>query len=101
MTGLLASFSSSAFLLLPSLASIRSNQSQSIFLLITLPVISLLIILLPARFVAGMIDSMNAEIALGTITNANEAVQWMGYTYLFSLSLFLLFSPRLDLDLVS
>jgi hypothetical protein len=48
-----------------------------------------------------MIDSMNAEIALGTITNANEAVQWMGYTYLFSLSLFLLFSPRLDLDLVS
>lgn len=34
-----------------------------------------------------MIDSMNAEIALGTITNANEAVQWMGYTYLFSQSI--------------
>jgi antiviral helicase SLH1 len=36
-----------------------------------------------SKFVAGMIDSMNAEIALGTITNVNEAVQWMGYTYLF------------------
>lgn len=33
-----------------------------------------------------MIDSMNAEIALGTITNVNEAVQWMGYTYLFGAS---------------
>jgi antiviral helicase SLH1 len=36
-----------------------------------------------SQFVAGMIDSMNAEIALGTITNVSEAVQWMGYTYLF------------------
>lgn len=30
-----------------------------------------------------MIDSMNAEIALGTIATVSEAVQWMGYTYLF------------------
>lgn len=30
-----------------------------------------------------MIDSMNAEIALGTISNVSEAVQWIGYTYLF------------------
>ncbi|CDZ98858.1 sec63-domain-containing protein [Phaffia rhodozyma] len=36
-----------------------------------------------SQFVAGMIDSMNAEIALGTITDVGEAVQWMGYTYLF------------------
>jgi antiviral helicase SLH1 len=36
-----------------------------------------------SQFVGGMIDSMNAEIALGTIATVSEAVQWMGYTYLF------------------
>ena len=30
-----------------------------------------------------MIDSLNAEIALGTVANVNDAVQWLGYTYLF------------------
>lgn len=30
-----------------------------------------------------MIDSLNAEIALGTVTNVSEGVQWIGYTYLF------------------
>lgn len=30
-----------------------------------------------------MIDSLNAEIALGTVANVNEGVQWIGYTYLF------------------
>ena len=30
-----------------------------------------------------MIDSLNAEIALGTIANVQEAIQWLGYTYLF------------------
>ncbi|KAH9850708.1 Sec63-domain-containing protein [Lenzites betulinus] len=37
----------------------------------------------PRRFVAGMIDSLNAEIALGTVANVHDAVQWLGYTYLF------------------
>lgn len=35
------------------------------------------------RFIPGMVDSLNAEIALGTITNVPEAIQWLGYTYLF------------------
>ena len=30
-----------------------------------------------------MIDSLNAEIALGTVANINDAVQWLGFTYLF------------------
>lgn len=30
-----------------------------------------------------MIDSLNAEISLGTVANVNEGVQWIGYTYLF------------------
>ncbi|KAH8118593.1 Sec63-domain-containing protein [Phellopilus nigrolimitatus] len=36
-----------------------------------------------SKFVEGMSDSLNAEIALGTVTNVAEAVQWIGYTYLF------------------
>jgi replicative superfamily II helicase len=28
-------------------------------------------------------DSLNAEIALGTVANTRDAVQWLGYTYLF------------------
>ena len=35
------------------------------------------------RFTTGIIDALNAEIALGTVANVNDAVQWMGYTYLF------------------
>ena len=30
-----------------------------------------------------MIDSLNAEVSLGTIANVEEAIQWIGYTYLF------------------
>ena len=30
-----------------------------------------------------MIDSLNAEIALGTVANVDDAVKWLGYTYLF------------------
>ena len=30
-----------------------------------------------------MIDALNAEISLGTVSNVNDAVQWLGYTYLF------------------
>ena len=36
-----------------------------------------------SRFVKGMTDSMNAEIALGTVTTVQDAVRWLGYTYLF------------------
>ncbi|EJD01188.1 Sec63-domain-containing protein [Fomitiporia mediterranea MF3/22] len=36
-----------------------------------------------SKFVEGMSDSLNAEIALGTVSNVAEAVQWIGYTYLF------------------
>ena len=28
-------------------------------------------------------DSLNAEIVLGTVQNAHEAVNWLGYTYLY------------------
>ncbi|KAF8265108.1 Sec63-domain-containing protein [Lactarius quietus] len=31
----------------------------------------------------GMVDAMNAEIALGTVATVRDAVQWLGYTYLF------------------
>ena len=30
-----------------------------------------------------MIDALNAEIALGTVANVHDAVQWVGYTYLY------------------
>ncbi|OCF34223.1 RNA helicase [Kwoniella heveanensis BCC8398] len=36
-----------------------------------------------SKFIPGMVDSLNAEIALGTIANVSEAIQWLGYTYLF------------------
>ena len=36
-----------------------------------------------SRFVKGMIDAMNAEIALGTVATIHDAVRWLGYTYLF------------------
>jgi replicative superfamily II helicase len=35
------------------------------------------------RFIAGMVDSLNAEVSLGTVANIKEAIQWIGYTYLF------------------
>lgn len=30
-----------------------------------------------------MVDSLNAEISLGTVSNVRDAIQWLGYTYLF------------------
>ncbi|VDB97030.1 unnamed protein product [Peniophora sp. CBMAI 1063] len=36
-----------------------------------------------SQFTKGMIDAMNAEIALGTVSNVDEGVRWLGYTYLF------------------
>lgn len=36
-----------------------------------------------SQFVTQMADQLNAEIVLGTVTNLKEAVEWLGYTYLF------------------
>ncbi|KAG6911722.1 hypothetical protein DXG01_007972 [Tephrocybe rancida] len=36
-----------------------------------------------SQFQGGLIDSLNAEIALGTVANVSDAVRWLGYTYLF------------------
>jgi antiviral helicase SLH1 len=30
-----------------------------------------------------MVDALNAEISLGTVANINDAVQWLGFTYLY------------------
>ncbi|KAG6840439.1 hypothetical protein C0991_006704 [Blastosporella zonata] len=34
-------------------------------------------------FHGGLVDSLNAEISLGTVANVRDAVRWLGYTYLF------------------
>ena len=36
-----------------------------------------------SRFSAKLVDNLNAEISLGTVTSIPEAVQWIGYSYLF------------------
>jgi antiviral helicase SLH1 len=36
-----------------------------------------------SRFISGIENALNAEIALGTVTNADEGVRWLGYTYLY------------------
>jgi activating signal cointegrator complex subunit 3 len=36
-----------------------------------------------SQFVNGLADNLNAEIVLGTVTNIQEAVTWLSYTYLF------------------
>jgi antiviral helicase SLH1 len=36
-----------------------------------------------SRFSKHMVDNLNAEIALGTVTSVPEAVQWLGYSYLY------------------
>lgn len=36
-----------------------------------------------SQLVAKLADNLNAEIVLGTIRNRDEAVQWIGYTYLY------------------
>ncbi|CAG8651394.1 1656_t:CDS:10, partial [Funneliformis mosseae] len=36
-----------------------------------------------SKFVDKMVDNLNAEISLGTVTNVDEGVRWLGYTYLF------------------
>ncbi|MCJ1441439.1 MAG: hypothetical protein MMC23_001926 [Stictis urceolatum] len=36
-----------------------------------------------SKFSRKLVDNLNAEIALGTVTSIPEAVQWIGYSYLF------------------
>jgi antiviral helicase SLH1 len=36
-----------------------------------------------SRFSKHMVDNLNAEIALGTVTTVAEGVTWLGYSYLF------------------
>ncbi|KAJ3669612.1 hypothetical protein LUZ60_011562 [Juncus effusus] len=36
-----------------------------------------------SQFVSKLADQLNAEIVLGTVQNAREACEWLGYTYLF------------------
>uniref|UniRef100_A0A2N9HEA5 Activating signal cointegrator 1 complex subunit 3 n=1 Tax=Fagus sylvatica TaxID=28930 RepID=A0A2N9HEA5_FAGSY len=35
------------------------------------------------EFISSLKDNLNAEVALGTVTNVKEACAWLGYTYLF------------------
>ncbi|KIY53142.1 putative RNA helicase [Fistulina hepatica ATCC 64428] len=36
-----------------------------------------------SQFVSKLADNLNAEIVAGTVRNRDEAVQWLGYTYLY------------------
>ncbi|KAI9770001.1 MAG: hypothetical protein M1840_003712 [Geoglossum simile] len=36
-----------------------------------------------SKFSAKIVDNLNAEVSLGTVTSVQEAVQWVGYSYLF------------------
>lgn len=36
-----------------------------------------------SNFIQCLGDNLNAEVALGTISNVQEAIQWLSYTYLF------------------
>ena len=36
-----------------------------------------------SNFVSLICDNLNAEISLGSVTNVEEAVKWLSYTYLF------------------
>jgi antiviral helicase SLH1 len=36
-----------------------------------------------SKFSRKMVDNLNAEISLGTVTSVQEAVTWLGYSYLF------------------
>ncbi|KAL2267588.1 hypothetical protein VTJ83DRAFT_4865 [Remersonia thermophila] len=36
-----------------------------------------------SRFSSKLVDNLNAEIALGTVTSISDAVKWIGYSYLF------------------
>ena len=61
-----------------SVRSIRSSPSECLLYTGGVPPSSS-----ARRFIPGMVDSLNAEISLGTVSNVKEASQWIGYTYLF------------------
>lgn len=35
-----------------------------------------------SKFIDGLLDSLNAEISLGTVSTIDEGVRWLGYTFL-------------------
>ena len=37
-----------------------------------------------SKFVSSMVDNLNAEIVLGTVSNVREACVWLSYTYLYT-----------------
>jgi len=37
-----------------------------------------------SQFVSKLADNLSAEIVLGTVRNRDEAVQWLGFTYLYN-----------------
>lgn len=36
-----------------------------------------------SNFIQCLVDNLNAEVTLGTISNVDEAIEWLSYTYLF------------------
>ena len=36
-----------------------------------------------SQYVATVPDNLSAEIVLGTVSNLQEAANWLGYTYLY------------------
>jgi len=42
-----------------------------------------------SQFVSRLADNLNAEIILGSVRNRDEAVQWLGYTYLYFIFYFI------------
>eukprot|EP00741_Cyanophora_paradoxa_P005239 tig00000865_g5079.t1 len=36
-----------------------------------------------SQYISKLADNLNAEVVLGTVTNAKQAVNWLGYTYLY------------------
>lgn len=36
-----------------------------------------------SKLLAKLIDNLNAEISLGTVTTIDEGIQWLGYTYMY------------------
>jgi pre-mRNA-splicing helicase BRR2 len=35
-----------------------------------------------SQFVSKLVDNLDVEIVLGKVRNCDEAIQWLGYTYL-------------------
>lgn len=35
-----------------------------------------------SRFTSNLVDNLNAEVSIGTVTSVAEAVRWLSYTYL-------------------